>query len=597
MKEKTHYPGKSTNSALEVIREITFSTDPADFYYMDVNVPCQSACPAYTNIPAYIRCLFEERYSRSYELNRIVNILPGVLGRICSRPCEAKCRHGEPELGKPVNICHIKRAASDFKESGHIYIEQLFAPISKKVAIIGSGPAGLAAAHDLSTIGISVTLFEAFEEPGGMLRYGIPEFRLPRDILKAEIDSILRLGVTLKTGIKVGQDLAMEDILADYDAVLLAAGCYQPNQLKIPGEELSGVHSGLEFMIQVTSGPPPNVGARVLVIGAGFTVFDCARSALRLGGEDVSICLRRTEEDLTVTEDEVFDTKREGVKIKSLMLSRRIIGNGQVEGVEFVRTRLGEAMPNGKRSITPIEGSEFIIPAETVIVATGQRPVPVDFPGERDKDGVLLAERETFRTSVQNLYVTGDYLTGPSTVIEAIARGRAAAEKIAEELTGRRFRERAVRLEDTKITDRLRSWDFIPRQEMPITSPIEKRFRTPHIEVESGYSPEQAKEESKRCYLCYLHYEIDISRCIYCRYCIDVAPRDCIKLVTAIKTNEFGAITGFEETNRWRNVNAIVIDNARCIRCGECVRVCPVDCISVTKAELVERMLPGEKEL
>jgi glutamate synthase (NADPH/NADH) small chain len=597
MQEKTHYPAKNGNSAMEVIREITFSSDPADFYYMDVNVPCQSACPAYTNIPAYIRCLFEERFSRSYELNRIVNILPGVLGRICSRPCEAKCRHGEPELGKPVNICHIKRAASDFKEAGHTYMEQLFAPISKRVAIIGSGPAGLAAAHDLSTIGISVTLFEAFEEPGGMLRYGIPAFRLPRDILKAEIDSILRLGVVLKTGIKVGQDLSMEDILADHDAVLLAAGCYQPIQLKIPGEELSGVHSGLEFMIQVTSGHPPNVGARVLVIGAGFTVFDCARSALRLGGEDVSICLRRTEDDLTVTEDEVFDTKREGVKIKSLMLSRRIIGNGQVEGVEFVRTRPGEVMPNGKRSITPIEGSEFIIPADTVIVATGQRPEPIDFPGERDKDGVLLAERETFRTSVPNLYVTGDYLTGPSTVIEAIARGRAAAEKIAEGLTGRRFRERAVRLEETKITDRLRSWDFIPRQEMPIISPIEKRFRTPSIEVESGYSHEQAKEESKRCYLCYLHYEIDISRCIYCRYCIDVAPRDCIKLVTAIKTNEFGAITGFEETNQWRNVNAIVIDNARCIRCGECVRVCPVDCISLTKTELVERMLPGEKEL
>lgn len=595
MQEKTHYPTKNGTRALEVIREITFSTDPADFYYMDVNVPCQGACPAYTNIPAYIRCLFEERYSRSYELNRIANVLPGVLGRICSRPCEAKCRHGEPELGQPVNICHIKRAASDFKEAGHIYMEQLFAPLGKKVAIIGSGPAGLAAAHDLSTIGVSVTLFEAFEEPGGMLRYGIPEFRLPRDILKAEIDSILRLGVTLKTGVKVGQDLAMADILADYDAALLAAGCYKPLKLEIPGEELPGVYTGLDFMIQVTSGRPPHVDKRVLVIGAGFTVFDCARSALRLGAEDVSICLRRTEEDLTVTEDEVFDTKREGVKIKSLMLSRRIIGNGQVEGVEFVRTRPGEIMPNGKRSITPIGGSEFILPADMVIVATGQRPEPLDFPGERDKDGVLVAEKETFRTSEPNLYVTGDYLTGPSTVIEAIARGRAAAEKIAEELTGQKFREKAVRLEETKITDRLRSWDFIPRQEMPFISPIEKRFSTPNTEVEIGYSHEQAKEECKRCYLCYLHYEIDMSRCIYCRYCIDVAPRDCIKMVRAVETNEMGAITGFVETQQWRNVNAIMIDNTRCIRCGECVRVCPVDCISVTKVELVERMLPREK--
>jgi formate dehydrogenase major subunit len=596
MQEKTHYPANNGTGALEVIREITFSTDPADFYYMDVNVPCQGACPAYTNIPAYIRCLFEERYSRSYELNRIVNVLPGVLGRICSRPCEAKCRHGEPELGKPVNICHIKRAASDFKEAGHIYMEQLFAPLGKKVAIIGSGPAGLAAAHDLSTIGISVTLFEAFEHPGGMLRYGIPEFRLPRDILKAEIDSILRLGVTLETGTRVGKDLAMEDILANYDAVLLATGCYQPMKLQIPGEELPGVHAGLSFMIDVTSGRPQKVGQRVLVIGAGFTAFDCARSALRLGAEDVTICLRRTEEDLTVTEDEVLETKHEGVKIKSLTLSRRIIGNGQVEGLEFVRTRPGEIMPNGKRSVTPIEGSEFILPANSVIVATGQRSGPIDAPGEKDKEGALIGDKETFRTSVPKLYVTGDYLTGPTTVIEAIARGRAAAEKIAEELTGKKFRERAVRLEATMITDRLRSWDFITRQEMPTISPVEERFPSPNVEVEYGYSPEQAKEESKRCYLCYLHYEIDMSRCIYCRYCIDVAPRDCIKMVEAIRTNEMGAITGFFETNHWRNVNAIVIDNARCIRCGECVRVCPVDCISVTKVELVERMLPREKE-
>jgi formate dehydrogenase major subunit len=596
MQEKTHYPANNGTGALEVIREITFSTDPADFYYMDVNVPCQGACPAYTNIPAYIRCLFEERYSRSYELNRIVNVLPGVLGRICSRPCEAKCRHGEPELGKPVNICHIKRAASDFKEAGHIYMEQLFAPLGKKVAIIGSGPAGLAAAHDLSTIGISVTLFEAFEHPGGMLRYGIPEFRLPRDILKAEIDSILRLGVTLETGTRVGKDLAMEDILANYDAVLLATGCYQPMKLQIPGEELPGVHAGLKFMIDVTSGRPQKVGQRVLVIGAGFTAFDCARSALRLGAEDVTICLRRTEEDLTVTEDEVLETKHEGVKIKSLTLSRRIIGNGQVEGLEFVRTRPGEIMPNGKRSVTPIEGSEFILPANSVIVATGQRSGPIDAPGEKDKEGALIGDKETFRTSVPKLYVTGDYLTGPTTVIEAIARGRAAAEKIAEELTGKKFRERAVRLEATMITDRLRSWDFITRQEMPTISPVEERFPSPNVEVEYGYSPEQAKEESKRCYLCYLHYEIDMSRCIYCRYCIDVAPRDCIKMVEAVRTNEMGAITGFFETNHWRNVNAIVIDNARCIRCGECVRVCPVDCISVTKVELVERMLPREKE-
>ena len=168
-------------------KQVIYSTEQEDFYYMDINVPCQGACPAMTNIPGYIRCLFEERYGQSYEINRVANILPGVLGRICSRPCESKCRHGEPELGRPVNICHIKRAASDLKQTGPLSKEGAFASLGKEVAVVGSGPAGLAAAYDLSTIGFSVTIFEALDVPGAMLRYGIPEFRLPRQVLDEEI--------------------------------------------------------------------------------------------------------------------------------------------------------------------------------------------------------------------------------------------------------------------------------------------------------------------------------------------------------------------------------------------------------------------------
>jgi glutamate synthase (NADPH/NADH) small chain len=571
--------------------KIIYSTEREDFDYMDVNVPCQSACPADTNIPAYIRCLFEEHYGSSYEINRMANILPGVLGRICSRPCEIRCRHGEPELGQPVNICHIKRAAADYGREQSISKQPPANPLGKHVAVIGAGPAGLGAAHDLSMIGISVTIYEAFDEPGGMLRYGIPEFRLPRPILDSEIKHILELGVILKTGVKVGADVAMEELLDKYDAVLVTTGCYDSIALNVPGETLPGVYSGLKFMIDVCSDRQPVVGKRILVVGAGFTAFDCARSALRLGAEDVEICLRRTEEDLTVTEDEILETKMEGVKINSLMLSRQIIGNGKVEGVEFVRTRPGNIRPDGRREITPIEGSNLVLQADWVIVATGQRSQAIQSPGEKNDKGILIADKRSFRTSIKGLYVTGDYLTGPSTVIEAISKGRRAAERIARDLTGRDFRETVVRMEDTQITDRERTWDYLSREDMPTIKPVEKRFKTKNVEVETGYSEEKAKTESKRCYLCYLHYEIDISRCIYCRYCIDVAPRDCIKLVDEIKTNEAGAITGFVETPYWKNVNAIVIDNARCIRCGECVRVCPVECISVTKVELTERMV------
>jgi formate dehydrogenase major subunit len=258
------------------------------------------------------------------------------------------------------------------------------------------------------------------------------------------------------------------------------------------------------------------------------------------------------------------------------MLSRKIVGSSRVEGVEFVRTRPGE--PGQKRAVVPIEGSEFFLPADSVIVAVGQRPEPIEAGAQKSEQG-----------AGKRLYVAGDYLTGPSTVIEAVGMGRRVAEQIARDLTGKAFREKVVRIEETEITDRKRTWDYIPRQEIPTIQPLEERFKSVNLEVEKGFTPRQAQEESKRCYLCYLHYEIDLKRCIYCRYCIDVAPRDCIKLVREVRTNELGAVTGFVETTDWREVNAVVIDNARCIRCGECLRVCPVNCISVSKVELTER--------
>jgi glutamate synthase (NADPH) small chain len=592
MEEKSFYAGKDGKSARDVVRQVAYSTDPADFHYMRLNVPCQGACPASTNIPAYIRCVYEERFSRSYELNRVVNLFPGTLGRVCSRPCEDLCRHGEPELGQPVNICHLKRSAADYKELGHIYQEQLFAPLGKRVCIVGAGPAGLAAAHDLSAVGFDVTVLEAFDKPGGMLRYGIPEFRLPREILNAEIDAIVRLGVSLRTGVRVGRDVSVEQLIADYDAVLLAAGCYVSKGLDLPEDGLPSVLSGLEFVVDVASGKRPEIGKQVLVVGAGFTAFDCARIALRLGAEDVSICIRGTESELRVTAEEIHETKREGVKIRGLLVAQRIVKSGdELKGIGFLRTRLGDRLPNGRREIIPIEGSEFILPADSIIAAIGQGAEPIPAPGRTDRRGVVTGDPDTFRTTAAKLYVAGDFMTGPSTVIEAIAGGRKAAERIATDLAGQRFREWAVTIQDAEITDRQRAWDYIPRQEMPTVEPVSGRLAGVGSEVELGYSTEIARTESQRCYLCYLHYEIDVSRCIYCRYCIDVAPRDCIKLVEEIVTNEDGAIVKLVETKNWHNVNAVVIDNSRCIRCGECVRVCPMDCISVSKVELVQRML------
>jgi NADPH-dependent glutamate synthase beta subunit-like oxidoreductase len=575
-------------------RQAVFSTAREDFTYMGINVPCQKACPASTNIPAYIRALYEGLYGRSYRINREANVLPGVLGRICSRPCEARCRHGEAELGNPVNICHIKRAAADMM--GEVPPPPPLPPsLGRKAAIVGSGPAGLAAAHDLALIGLEVTVFEALEEPGGMLRYGIPEFRLPREVLDREIAYITGLGVALETERRLGQELSAESLLGEHDAVLLAAGCYRSAALGLPGEELPGVISGLDFMIGVCRGTPPEPGRRVLVIGDGFTAFDCARSALRLGAEEVRICSRFTEEDLAVARDEIEEARAEGVRMETLVLSRRVAGGAKVEGVEFVRTRLGDTGRDGMREVTPIEGSEFVLLADTVVVAIGQHPEPLQVPGEKDERGTLVVDMEKLTGTTQGVYVAGDYLTGPSTVIEAVAMGRKAAERIAADLTGRAFREKAVRQQETEITDRDRTWDFLPRSSMPTVEPAAERLQPATREVETGFDADLAEAESRRCYLCYLHYEIDVEKCIYCRFCIDVAPRDCIKLVREVLTDDDGAVTDLVETDSWNEVNAVVIDNSRCIRCGACMRACPVECISVTKMELVERS-PGADE-
>jgi formate dehydrogenase major subunit len=310
-----------------VVTPVRYSTDPRDVGWVRQNIPCQTACPADTNVPAYIQMILENRYGRSYELNRIANVLPGTLGRICSRPCEDACRHGWPGNGAPVNICHLKRAAADHKPGGHRITENLFTPSGKRIAVVGAGSAGIAAAHDLSMLGHDVTIFEQEKIPGGMLYYGIPEFRLPRDVLAVEVRNALRLGVDLRAGVAVGEgegEVRLSSLLEEYDAVLLATGCMAAIRLPLRGVDdaeadpvrrIPNAEYGLDFLMELHRGEPKTVGKRVAVVGAGFTSLDCARVSLRLGAEDVTIHMRTTEEYIPVTKEEIHEAKREGTKI------------------------------------------------------------------------------------------------------------------------------------------------------------------------------------------------------------------------------------------------------------------------------------------
>lgn len=564
------------------------SSHPRDIDYVRTNIPCQWACPARTNVPAYIEAIHTGDPTLSYALHRRSNLFPGCLGRVCSRPCEDHCRHGEPDLGQPVAICSLKRVAADYRDPGPPAEEYRLPNTGKSVGIVGGGPSGLAAAHSLTLLGHSVTVYEMMSQLGGMLLYGIPRFRLPSRIIAEECANITDLGVEVRTGAKLGRDVTVEELLQRHDAVLVATGCYEPYRLGVPGEDLQGVLSGLEFMMAVNRGERLAVGKRVAVVGGGFTAMDCARMARRLGAERVSIWIRETEQDLLVTKEEVHEVKVEGIRIGSLSATTAIVGETRVEGIRFARTKLRTDPASGMKLPQSIPDSEFEVPVETVIVAIGQMSLlgreigrpgsPVDF------------EADSGRSSLPGLFAAGDCNGGASTVIEAIAHGRSVADRVDEYLVGERRHRRVVTVEPWRDTHRQREWDFIERAEMPQIG-LQCRLADGSAEVEQGFGADLGAEEAKRCYLCGLKYEIHVPDCIYCRWCIDLCPRDCIHLVEGLDGTDEGHVQ-LREAKEWNRAAGIVIDNDRCIRCGICLRICPTQCISVAQVSLVDQVTP-----
>ncbi len=558
---------------------------PKDFDWLGKNIPCQKACPASTDIPGYLSAIYEGRHEEAYHINLRDNVFPAVLGRVCARPCESECRHGWEDLGDPVAICFSKRSSADFKQQDLVVMDKWFEDSGKRVAVVGSGPAGLAAARQLALLGHSVTVYEKHNTPGGMMNQGIPVFRLPRDIIAKEIEQITALGVEIVCNTEIGKTIPLSKLTEQNDAVVMAAGTLRPNLLDLPGKELEGIRHGLDFLLEVNDTGTTQIGKQVVVIGGGFTAMDCARAALRLGAE-VKVCYRRTVNEMLVTPGELEELEHEGIPVEYRVTPKAYIGtNGKIKAIQFIRTEMGEPDESGRRRPVEIEGSEFELPIDNILLATGQ------FPDTEWIDDALkseLAEADGWlkpEQAIDKIFSAGDFSTGASSLIQAIGHAKETARSVDQFLMGKiRLRDVAT-IEDVTESGRIREMDAVPLQPMPM---IDLRKRDLPTEVELGFDEEASGDEAQRCYQCHYKYEIDSDKCIYCDWCVKAKPRpDCILKIKSLHHDAEGRVVGWDIAQTADEISQIWINQDDCIRCGACVAACPVDAISIQKVSLV----------
>ena len=410
------------------------------------NAPCMSGCPVGVHIPDFIAKIRQGEMDGAAKILKIDNNLAAICGRVCPQEnqCEKYCVRRE-KLGGSVAIGNLERYVADFAHENDLISSDAAKPIGKRVAVVGSGPAGLSCSADLARAGVDVTIFEALHEAGGVLVYGIPEFRLPKSLVKKEIDGVKSLGVKIETDVVVGKSVFVEELLEEYDAVFIASGAGVPMFMHVKGENLNGVYSANEYLTRVNlmkaykadSVTPIRRAKRTVVVGAGNVAMDAARTALRLGSE-VTLVYRRSRAEMPARAEEIEHAEQEGVKFDLLVNPVEILGdeNGNVKGARLIRMQLGEPDASGRRRPVEIEGSEFEIECDQIIVALGTTPNPIikkSFPSlETSKKGTIVAD-ENGKTNVDKLYAGGDAMTGAATVILAMGAGKRSAKAILDE--------------------------------------------------------------------------------------------------------------------------------------------------------------------
>jgi NADPH-dependent glutamate synthase beta subunit-like oxidoreductase/formate hydrogenlyase subunit 6/NADH:ubiquinone oxidoreductase subunit I len=633
--------------------ESRFRVRVPDLSFYQETVACQSACPVRTDGRAYVTAIARGEYERAYLIARETNPFASTCGWVCGAPCEAACRRGK--IDAPIAIRALKRFVNDrygvylgeagearqppawpgyagptnafdlgnttlpTSRSGLVGARQRSPRTGKRIAIVGSGPAGLSCAHDLALVGHDVTIFEAAPEAGGMLRLGVPVYRLPREIIDLEIQAILALGPQLRLGQALGRDFQLADLRSDFDAVFLAIGTYQSRRLNIEGEQSDGVLRAIDFLINVNlHGYNLDLGRHILVVGGGNVAMDVARTAARLGhsaqsGGDLEVALdvaraaRRLgttqEVDCLVIEDraemladplEVAEAEAEGIRIHNHFAPKRIVGPGRALGVETLDV-VRAFDEHGRFNPQLIPGTERVWPCDSVIVSIGQTGA---LEWIQPEDGVRATPRGTVEvdsvtlaTSAPGVFAGGDIAFGPRLIINAVADGQTAARGIHAYLQGaqprlvRRGFFTPIPRHSYSTHGPVRGFLRLGRRPPP-NLPIERRVGVAHVEL--GYVEATAREQGARCLVCSLNPIFDGDVCILCNGCVDVCPTDCLKLVPVgdIAGDETVATIVRQQGAR----TAMLLDPVRCIRCGLCAARCPTEAVRMESLRFTEEL-------
>ncbi|MBI5816076.1 MAG: FAD-dependent oxidoreductase [Nitrospinae bacterium] len=551
------------------------------------DIPCQFNCPVHTDVQEYIHLISKGKYAQAHALIRETNPFPSVCGRVCQHPCETGCNR--QKLDTSVSIRALKRAATDFSDSQFIPPAKSYCT-KEKIAVIGAGPAGLTAAYDLARLGYRVTVFEAEKHPGGMLRYGIPAYRLPREVIDKETEFVKSAGVEIKYGVRVGRDISLHALREEFKAVLIAAGAWKAALLNVPGEGLAGVYHGATFMYKINNGEAMSLaGKTVVVVGGGFTAMDVSRSSIRMGAKEVHIVYRRTKDEIPVVPSEIVEAEEEGVHFHYLVAPVEVVSKDgkNVSGLKLIKNKLGEPDKSGRRKPVQIEGSEFVMECDIVAPAVSQAPETDCLNGmngiRMSNWGSIVVDEKSWMTNIPGIFAVGDFITGTQHAIKVIAEGHHAAVSIDTYLRGepaeyaKKNRDNYVIEDADEPSDKSYHYDDITRKSSG-TIPIRQRVTT-WKEVETGLTKEQAEAEASRCFQCNYLWTYIPESCIMCANCVDVCPQYCLSITPLTEL----------EHQRWLNegiglkeqgVTGIQIDKSRCIRCGFCKAVCPTDSIT-----------------